>query len=134
MTDGRSSNKTPEHTRYRAGQCGNPGGRPKRRASFFDELMGELSETIQITENGRTRRISKQRALIKAMTAGAIKGDTRAAALLMRWCAEMIDKRGDPAAPTLSASDRKIVEDYLERQVQQRLAAKTNKTDEEPTE
>lgn len=121
----------PEHSRFRKGQSGNPRGRPKRQASFGDELLGELSETIQVTENGRLRRISKQRALIKAMTAGALKGDARAAALLMRWCAELIDKRGGPVAPTLSASDRKIVEDYLERQVEQRLAAQTGK---EPTE
>lgn len=115
----------PEHTRFKKGQSGNSKGRPKRRASFADDLTSELSEVIQVTEGGRLRRISKQRALIKAMTAGALKGDSRAASLLMRWCAQVIDANSDSnAAPALSASDRKIVEDYLERQVEQRLAAK----------
>jgi len=114
----------PEQSRFRKGQSGNPYGRPKRPAQFGDDLMAELAEVIQITEAGKVKRITKQRALIKALTAGGIKGNARAASLLMGWCAKVIE--ADPGvsaeAAALGAEDRKIVEDYLERQVQLRLA------------
>ena len=79
--------------------------------------MAELAELIQITEGRKVKRITKQRALIKALTAGGIKGNTRAANLLISLSARLIE--GDPegqARAELDAKDRKIVEDYLERQ------------------
>ena len=40
--------------------------------------MEELAERIPVTEGGQQRIISKQRALVKAMMATAMKGDTSA--------------------------------------------------------
>ena len=105
------------------GQSGNPKGRPKKPANFADDLKAELAEVIQVTEGGKVRRITKQRALIKALTAGGIKGNARAASLLINCCARVIE--ADPegqAQAEIDAKDRKIIEDYLERQVQLRLA------------
>jgi Family of unknown function (DUF5681) len=116
----------PESARWRKGQSGNPNGRPKKPANFADDLLSELAEFIQVTEGGKVRRITKQRALIKALTAGGIKGNARAASLLISWLARVIE--GGPeghALAEIDAKDRKIVEDYLERQVQLRLAKQT---------
>jgi hypothetical protein len=113
----------PEHSRWRKGQSGNRSGRPKSAANFADDLMAELSQLVRISENGKVRRITKRRALIKALTSNSIKGNARAASLLISLCARFIE--ADPsgqAQAELSARDRKIVEDYLERQVQLRLA------------
>jgi hypothetical protein len=113
----------PERTRWRKGQSGNPSGKRKKPANFGNDLMAELAEVIQLTEGGNVRRITKQRALIKALTAAAIKGNTRAANLLINCCARVIE--GDlegQARAELDAKDRKIVADYLEREVQRRLA------------
>jgi hypothetical protein len=115
--------RPPESARWRKGQSGNPSGKRKKPANFGNDLMAELAEVIQLTEGGNVRRITKQRSLIKALTAAAIKGNTRAANLLINCCARVIE--GDPEGPAraeLDAKDRKIVEDYLERQVQLRLA------------
>jgi Family of unknown function (DUF5681) len=70
--------RPPKHTRFRPGQSGNPAGRRKNVRNFKTDLMEELREIIVIRENGHERKISKQRAFIKAMVAAAIKSDVRA--------------------------------------------------------
>ena len=113
----------PAHSRWRKGQSGNPSGRPKSPGNFADDLMAELSELIQVTEGGKVRRLTKRRALVKSLTSASLKGNARAASLLISLCARVIeaDPHGEGQAE-LSGKDRKIVEDYLERQVQLRLA------------
>jgi hypothetical protein len=123
MADRVGYGRPPQHTRWRKGRSGNPTGRPKRVASFADDLNAELSEVIQVTEGGKVKRITKRRALIKALTAGSLKGNARAASIVIGLCARVIE--GDPdkqAQAELSAKERKIVEAYLERQVQLRVA------------
>jgi hypothetical protein len=113
----------PERTRWRKGKSGNPSGKRKKPANFADDLMAELAEVVQLTEGGKVRRISKQRALVKTLIATALKGNTRAANLLINCCARVIE--GDPesqAQAELDAKDLAIVEAFLERQVQLRLA------------
>ena len=115
----------PEHSQFRKGHSGNSSGRPKRPAEFGDDLMAELAEVIEISEGGKRKRITKQRALIKALMAGGIKGNARAAALLMGWCARVIEAEPKLTPETdLTDEDRKIFEAYLERQVELRLAKK----------
>jgi hypothetical protein len=115
--------RPPEHTRWRTGQSGNPTGRPKNAASFADDLIAELSEVIQVTEGRKVKRITKRRALIKALTAGSLKGNARAASLLISLSARFIEAHPDDQSQAeVSAKDHKIVEAYLERQVQLRLA------------
>jgi hypothetical protein len=46
--------------------------------------MKELDASITVTEGGRPKKISKQRAVIKTLVNGAIKGNTRAIANLFK--------------------------------------------------
>jgi hypothetical protein len=118
----------PEHSQFRKGQSGNPSGRPKRPPKLGDDLMAELNEKIPVNIGGRSQRITKQRGLIKALMASALKGDVRAASLLMGWCAKVIEAGPDEKAElAVSAEDRRIIEDYLERQVKLRLAQQGDK-------
>ncbi len=115
--------RPPSHSRWRKGQSGNPKGRPKGSANFADDLIAELSEIVQVTERGRVKRITKRRALIKALTSNSMRGNTSAASLLISLCARVIESdHASQAQAELSAKDRKIVENYLEREVQSRLA------------
>ena len=68
----------PQSTQFKPGQSGNPSGRPKGTRNLRTDLMEELAEKIVVTEGGQQKTISKQQALVKAMMAKAMKGDTSA--------------------------------------------------------
>ena len=76
--------KPPKHARFKPGQSGNPRGRPKGTRNLATDLNEELAEKIIVTEGGRPLKISKQRAMIKSLLAKALKGDTRAASVLLK--------------------------------------------------
>src|SRR5688572_32910630 len=109
----------PEHSRFQKGRSGNPSGRPKRPPKVEDDVRAELAETLTINEAGKSRRITKQRALIKGHTARAIKGDPRSARLILDLLARAVagDAEGEPETQ-LSAAEQQILEDYLEAQVE----------------
>jgi hypothetical protein len=75
--------KPPKHTRFRPGQSGNPRGRPRKSATFEDEIERELNSTIIVSEDGERRRISKRRAIVKKQVVLALSGNLRAAELVL---------------------------------------------------
>jgi hypothetical protein len=68
----------PQSSRFKPGKSGNPSGRPKGSRNLRTDLMEELDAKIVVTEGGQQRTISKQQALVKAMMAKGMKGDTAA--------------------------------------------------------
>lgn len=74
----------PRETRFRKGRSGNPRGRPKGAKSAKSLLDQALSAPVTISEGGRTRVVEQRTALFKSLVAKAIKGDARAAALVVR--------------------------------------------------
>lgn len=108
----------PQHSRWAKGTSGNPRGRPKGSGNFLTDLSAELGETILITEGGKQKRITKRRALIKSLLASGLKGDLRAAQLMMHWAAaEAADEPGSKSAlPPLDAGDLSILKNFLKRQ------------------
>lgn len=108
--------KPPKHTQFRAGRSGNPKGRPKGRKNFQTELLEELHEVIAVREGGRRRNVSKQRALLKALTAKALQGDTKAAGLIANMVFRVLQQDEEQIEPAeLSAEDRAILENYERR-------------------
>ena len=75
--------KPPKQTRFRPGQSGNPRGRPRKSATFEDEIERELNSTIIVSEDGERRRISKRRAIVKKQVVLALSGNLRAAELVL---------------------------------------------------
>ena len=67
-----------------------PNGRRKNARNFQTDLLDELREEIPVRENGRERRISKQRAVMKALVAAAITGDMRAITVLASFCSRLL--------------------------------------------
>ena len=83
--------KPPKHTRFKPGQSGNPKGRPKGTKNLKTDLIEELGEKILVREGDQARQVSKQRAVVKTLMARTLKGDTRAASLLLSMMMRLLD-------------------------------------------
>src|ERR1700716_4135665 len=78
--------KPPKHTQFKKGQSGNPKGRPKQVQAHMPVsriIRHSLSEEVRGLVNGKTRKMTKLAAIIEVQTAKALKGDTRAAKLVI---------------------------------------------------
>jgi hypothetical protein len=108
--------RPPKHTRFKPGQSGNAAGRRKNIRNFKTDLMEELREMIVIRENGRERKISKQRAFIKALVTAAIKSDVRAINAVVA-CTRNFDAGTDDATPeVVDTEDLDILEAFVTRE------------------
>jgi hypothetical protein len=110
--------KPPTRTRFQPGQSGNPNGRPKGSVNLKTDLRSELSEQIRIREGERSLKVSKQRAMLKALVAKALKGDARAANVVLT----LVGKLFEPEAvaeqtPALTSDDEAILERFLARRI-----------------
>ncbi len=103
--------KPPMHTRFKPGQSGNPRGRPKGTNNLKTDLMEELGEKILVREGDQSRRVSKQRAVLKSLMMRTLKGDARAASLLLSLMVRLIDTgEGAPeVAEPLHDDEREIL-------------------------
>jgi uncharacterized protein DUF5681 len=112
-----SGHRDPSHdTRFKKGQSGNPAGRPKKVSSFKDDLTAELQEKLVVVENGKERRVTKQKAFAKTLIAAAIKKDTRAVNALLA-CMKFFGVGGDQTLPEAAdIDDLDLVEKYLVQQ------------------
>lgn len=97
--------KPPRNSQFSKGQSGNPAGRPKGTKNLKTDLMEELQERILVREAGGEKQLSKQRALLKSITAKAIKGDTRAANIILSMVLRVLEDDPDPGAETPLSSE-----------------------------
>jgi len=96
--------KPPHHTRFKPGQSGNPSGRPKKKASTFAESIArELDTLITANDGAKSKRITKLRAIAMQQTNKAIKGDSKAAAWLMKAVEPRQSDPIDNLSPVLAA-------------------------------
>ncbi len=108
--------KPPKHTRFKPGQSGNHTGRPKGTKNLKTDLEEELRELITIREGGNQKIVSKQRAMLKSLTAKAVQGDSRAAAIVIDMMYRLLHE--DDAEDTSrgpSHDDKAILKSYGER-------------------
>jgi hypothetical protein len=96
--------RPPKDTRFQPGCSGNPKGRPKGTKNLKADLIEELGERILVREGEQAKQVSKQRALIKTLMAQTLKGNARAASLLLTMMMRLLDTgevADDLAKPSL---------------------------------
>jgi hypothetical protein len=110
------SRKPPKHSQFKKGQSGNPKGRPKGSKNLRTDLHEELQEKVMVTERGRQRAVSKQRAMVKTIMSKALGGDARTLAILSDLAMRLLDQEDETAKVSLlSADDQAILEDFETR-------------------
>ncbi len=119
--------RPPRGTQFRKGASGNPRGRPRGANSFKTDLAAELREKLTVTENGKERRITKQRAFTKTLVAAAIKKDIRAVTALLACMRYFGVGHEEQRADTGEIEDLDILENYLKRERNRQTVAKTAK-------
>jgi hypothetical protein len=108
--------RPPRHTQFKRGQSGNPKGRPKGVKNVKTDLQEEISEFITIKEEGRQKRVTKQRAAIKMLMVKALKGETRSIDVLLNWIVKLIPiVEEEIKKAELDAEDQKILLEALQR-------------------
>ena len=108
--------KPPQNTRFKKGQSGNPHGRASGTKNLKTLLIDTLNELVVVAENGRRRTINKRHAFIKQIVNHALKGDWRAAKLLLDMLHDT-DGGSEPetAESSFGAADEKVIEQLKAR-------------------
>jgi Family of unknown function (DUF5681) len=82
--------KPPNHSRFQAGQSGNPKGRPAGSKSVKTLIERELGTKVTVREGGRVVELTKRELLVKHMIKRAIEGDHRAQQTLLKLDQELV--------------------------------------------
>ena len=105
--------RPPKHTQFQPGQSGNPKGRPSGVQNVATDILEEMREQIIVTEGGRTRRMSKQKAMVKSLLAKALKGDVRAVIVLLKKLDDIEHAGGGRTDPDdMSRNDQDILDNF----------------------
>ena len=107
--------KPPKSGQFKPGKSGNPKGRPKGSLKLATDLAAELNEQITVREDGRARRVSKQRALIKSLMAKALQGDVRANAAVLALYARVITDLPDDQDNAVDDNELQILRRFAPR-------------------
>ena len=100
--------RPPKAFQFKPGQSGNPKGRPKGAKNLKTELEEELQEKISIKEGGAPKTVSKQRAMLKALTAKAVHGDARAANTLLNLVLRLLQDEDEVLAVAKARGSKNV--------------------------
>ena len=115
--------KAPKHSQFQKGDLGNRKGRRRKgQKNLKTDLLEELSERILVTEGGRQRSISKQRAMIKSLFAKAVKtGDVQAGKAIIGMIERLLEpETSESEERPLSGDDQEILDAHVERLLKRR--------------
>lgn len=116
--------RPPKHSRFKPGQSGNPRGRQKRDTTIVEALSDELRATITVQENGRQLRITKAKTVAKSLVMKAVKGDTKAFALIMQLVPAQFRQGAESERETeITDAEKAVLESYLARKLDERVSA-----------
>ncbi len=108
--------KPPSHTKFVKGQSGNRNGRPKGSQNLSTILAKVGRQRVKVTENGRTRYITKFEATMLQLVNKAVAGDPHATRALLSWVMWLADSEHNAApSPVSHERDKLVMENLVER-------------------
>jgi hypothetical protein len=122
--------KPPRHTGFQKGRSGNPKGRPKGSKNFATLLTEALDEKVQVTEDGKRRRVTKRELVIKQLVNKSASADLRAIKQLTD-IVQGVERRSEaasasPPPPAFTAADEEVIAELkkrIERDIRAKIAA-----------
>ena len=69
--------RPPKATQFKKGYSGNPKGRPKGSNNLSTDVKAILKTPVPITEGGKRRNVSTQKAMLLRLREKALKGDAK---------------------------------------------------------
>ena len=122
--------KPPRHSGFQKGRSGNPKGRPKGSKNFATLLADALDEKVQITEDGKRRRIAKRELVIKQLVNKSAAADLRAIKQLTDIVQGIEWRTGaahpPPSPQAFTAADQEVIAELrkrIERDIRAKIAA-----------
>ena len=112
--------KPPKPTQFRKGQSGNPNGRPRKQPTVADAARKALNSKVRVRDGDKVRQITQLEAVFLKQLEKAMKGDPKAAELVLRIAQLVSDKTGqtfqDGADGTelTQETQEQIIADFLE--------------------
>jgi Family of unknown function (DUF5681) len=108
--------KTPEHSRYKKGQSGNPVGRPKKRkaidsASIMNKI---LDESAIINVDGKQLKITKREAFHRILLKQATEGKSSSIKAVLRIAEEGVAVEGFVPDDL----DAELLKNFIDRQLE----------------
>ena len=108
--------RPPRSGQFKPGQSGNPRGRPRGTKNLATDLQEELSAKIIVREGNNQETISKQRALVKTLSARALQGDIRAINTLIRMIERTLPTEPEDSEDEyISPKDEALMSAFLSR-------------------
>jgi hypothetical protein len=125
--------KPPVHSRFRAGQSGNPAGRRKGVNNLMTDVRRTLSTPIKVKEAGRMRKRSTQEGALMVLREKALRGDARALDRLLELAKLFNNDAAEvgPAQP-LEADDQAILDAYVAERAGVAMIPATAETCDDP--
>jgi hypothetical protein len=78
--------RTPKHTRWKKGQCGNPDRRyPARRPGVLEVIDKLLLRPIEVVEKGETRKMTALEVIVLQLWQQELAGNRRALAVRLKY-------------------------------------------------
>ena len=115
-TDVLGYGKPPQRTQFAKGRSGNPTGRPKGSQNLATILAKAGRQRVRITENGRSRYITKFEASMLQLMSKAASGDLKAIGELLDWIRSFADSEQNALAPSVPhETDKAVMARIVER-------------------
>lgn len=106
----------PTHSRFQKGRSGNPSGRRKAKPKLdlLDAFAKLMSESVQLTKNGKPQKVSMMEAFMRKTVEAALKGDASARRDVFRLL-DLMKQSSDQATQMTTEQEAQLLEGFLAR-------------------